>query len=218
MDLDAYHTVSGDACGEVEDRKSRFIGYVFPVSDAQTAMERIQAIKTKHWDARHWVYAFRLREGNLCRYSDDGEPAGSAGPPVREVLAGMGLLDCGLVVVRYFGGTLLGVGGLVRAYTAAAHAALHNAQIVTMRHGLCYELTCGYAAYAQVQYCIVRHGGVIGRTEYGEAIRVFFCLPAKCREAFEQAAAATIGGGETYRVTGERFFSSALANDGQGEK
>ena len=119
-----YRTIRAAASAEFVEKRSRFIGYISPVTTQQDAIAFIDSIKSKHWDATHNVPAYIIRDGNICRFSDDGEPQGTAGMPILEVLRHENLTDCVCVVTRYFGGILLGAGGLCRAYTKAAKDAL----------------------------------------------------------------------------------------------
>lgn len=126
-----YTTIHHYASFEYEDRKSVFIGEAMPVSTEEDALIFIESIKKKYPDARHHVYAYVLRDNSIMRFSDDGEPQGTAGMPVLDIIRKNGLTDTAIVVTRYFGGTLLGTGGLVRAYTASALGAVENAEIIT---------------------------------------------------------------------------------------
>ena len=119
-----YRTIRAAASAEFVEKRSRFIGYISPVTTQEDAAAFIDSIRSKHWDATHNVPAYIIREGNICRFSDDGEPQGTAGMPALNVLQKEGLTDCVLVVTRYFGGILLGGGGLVRAYSHAAKIAV----------------------------------------------------------------------------------------------
>ena len=124
-----YKTVEFESKDEFIEKKSRFIGYVKPVKTQEEATEFINAIKSKHWDATHNVSAYVLRDNNIQRSSDDGEPSGTAGVPTLDVLLKEGIVDTCVVVTRYFGGTLLGAGGLIRAYSHASKIAVdagHN--------------------------------------------------------------------------------------------
>ncbi len=129
--MDGYITVKHEATAEYEDRKSLFLGFAAPVSSEGEALSFIESIKRKYPDANHHVYAYVCRENSIMRFSDDREPQGTAGMPVLDVIRKRAVTNVAIVVVRYFGGTLLGTGGLVRAYTAAAQGALINAEIVT---------------------------------------------------------------------------------------
>ena len=123
-----YKTVKKGAYDEFVEKKSRFIGYVKPVTTEDEAIEFVNAVRKKHSDATHNCYAYIVRENNIMRYSDDGEPAGTAGMPILDVLRKEDLTDVCVVVTRYFGGTLLGTGGLVRAYTKGAQVGLDAAE------------------------------------------------------------------------------------------
>ena len=127
-----YKTVEFEGCDEFIEKKSRFIGYVKPVKTVEEATEFIAKIKSKHWDATHNVSAYVLRENNIQRSSDDGEPSGTAGVPVLDVLLKENLVDVCVVVTRYFGGTLLGAGGLIRAYSHGSKIAVESGNIITM--------------------------------------------------------------------------------------
>ena len=106
--MDEYKTLREAAQDEFTEKRSRFIGYARPVTSEKDALDFIAGIKSRHWDAKHNVYAYCLREGNVCRYSDDGEPSGTAGMPVLSVIQKSGLTDCAVVVTRYFGGIQAG--------------------------------------------------------------------------------------------------------------
>ena len=115
--MSEYLTLKQEASDEFYEKRSRFIGYAKPVTTLEQATEFINTIRQKHWDATHNVYAYVLRDGQQRRYSDDGEPSGTAGVPVLDVLLKGNITDCCVVATRYFGGVLLGAGGLVRAYS-----------------------------------------------------------------------------------------------------
>ena len=129
--MESYVTILNHGVYEYEDRKSVFIGEAFPVSSEVEALECIESVKKRYPDARHHVYAYILRENSIMRFTDDREPQGTAGMPVLDVIRKNGCTDIVVVVTRYFGGTLLGTGGLVKAYTSAAVGALDNAKIIT---------------------------------------------------------------------------------------
>ena len=126
--LKPYQTIQKAGESEIVINKSRFLGYCIPVSSEEEAQEALAQIRKKHYDARHCCYAFRLHEGGIVRSSDDGEPSGTAGAPILGVLLGAGVENVLCAVVRYFGGVLLGTGGLVRAYGKAAGEALAEAE------------------------------------------------------------------------------------------
>ena len=144
---------------EIIEKKSRFIAQVFPVQTEQEAMQIIEQTKKKYWDARHNCYAFILGEhGEVSRCTDDGEPSGTAGRPILEVLHGAGVHDILVIVTRYFGGTLLGTGGLVRAYSQAAQAGLAASTIIDKLMGYRLEIRTDYNGIGKLQYIFGQMG------------------------------------------------------------
>lgn len=149
-----YKTVYEPAKNSFVEKKSEFIGHIAPVKTSEQAVEFINLIKAQHRKARHNVYAYILRDGNISRYSDDGEPQGTGGVPVLDVLQKEGLTNVCVVVTRYFGGILLGGGGLVRAYSHGCKLAVDAAKIMIMRE--CSEITvrCDYSFYGKLSYVV----------------------------------------------------------------
>lgn len=145
--MNGYKTVTEQYSAELEVKKSRFLANVYPCSSEIAASEILASTRKKYWDARHNVYAFFLHKNKICRFSDDGEPHSTAGLPVMEVIKGFELEDVMVVVTRYFGGVLLGTGGLVRAYSESAKIALGKAQIKRMRPAFIISLKCDYPDY-----------------------------------------------------------------------
>ena len=180
-----YRTVGMESSDEFIERKSRFIGYVKPVTTQDEAIAFINEIKTKHWDATHNVYAYVLREGQVRRYSDDGEPQGTAGIPVLDVLLKENVTDCVVVATRYFGGTLLGAGGLVRAYSHTAKIALDAGGIIMMKLCKMLQCTCDYNFYGRLNSLVPEMGGVIGDTDFAENVTVTFDMPVDAVAQFE---------------------------------
>lgn len=153
--MEPYKILYQGGQGEIVEKKSRFIASVSPAGSEQEAAAFIESIRKKHYDARHNCPAFVIgRNRELSRCSDDGEPGGTAGKPILEVINGMGLTDTVVVVTRYFGGILLGTGGLVRAYTEAAKAGLANAGIATMRYGSLLNISADYTDLGRIQYLL----------------------------------------------------------------
>ena len=146
-----YFTVAGEGIGTLTEKKSRFIATVCPVTSSEQAMQEIEKLRSKYWDARHNVYAYTLLEGQIKRYSDDGEPSGTAGIPILNVLEKMELQNVLIVVTRYFGGILLGTGGLIRAYGQAAKNGIENAGIV--QRCLCniIAVSCSYTQLGKIE-------------------------------------------------------------------
>ncbi len=200
-----YRTVSEYGVDEFTEKRSRFIGYCKPVKTQEEADEFIAQLRSKHWDARHNVYAYVLSENNIMRCSDDGEPQGTAGVPVLEAIRKSGIVDAVVVVTRYFGGVLLGTGGLVRAYSHAASIALAAAKPVLMRLCTVCTVTCSYGRYGKVSALVPACGGEIDDTAFDADAHVTFHIASdKLGELEKQLADATCGevaaekGGERY--------------------
>ena len=201
-----YKTVEQEAKDEFTEHRSRFIGYVKPVTDEEQALSFINEKRQKHWDATHNVYAYVLRNGSIQRYSDDGEPHGTAGVPVLDVILKSGVTDVVVVVTRYFGGILLGAGGLVRAYTKGARIALAAGNVITMELCRSAMLRCDYGRYGKITGLILQNGGVIDRTDFTDCVEIEFHINETGLNAFcKQLADATCGSVET-EITGEAFF------------
>ena len=202
-----YKTVRREANDEFVEKRSRFIGYVKPVSTEEEATAFIGQIRSRHWDARHNVYAYSLREGNIKRYSDDGEPSGTAGMPVLDVMVKNGIVDVCVVVTRYFGGVLLGTGGLVRAYSQGCKLALDAGEIILMQSCLMCTTRCNYNQYGKVSSLIAETGGTVDDTVFESDVRFSFHIrPDLLAQLNKRLADATAGevradaDGETYFV------------------
>ena len=205
--MSEYKTVTMDTSDEFVEKRSRFIGYIRPVKTEEEAIAFINQIKSKHWDATHNVYAYCLREGQVKRYSDDGEPQGTAGIPTLDVLLKSEVTDVVVVTTRYFGGILLGGGGLVRAYSHAASLALAKAQVITMRECKLAELTCDYNQYGRVSALIPEHEGIIDDTTFTDFVQLRFHMAEPNLSAFEKQLADATCGEVTVSYTGEKFFA-----------
>ena len=177
--MNDYKTIECEACDAFIVKKSRFIGYSKPVQTADEAIEFINKIKAKHWDATHNVYAYCLRDGQIRRYSDDGEPQGTAGIPVLDVLLKEGLTDVVVVATRYFGGIMLGAGGLVRAYSHTAKIAVEAGGIITMSLCKLAFVTCDYNYYGRLIPLICSMGGVVEDTDFADNVTVKFKIPSE---------------------------------------
>ena len=201
-----YRTIRAAASAEFVEKRSQFIGYISPVTTQQDAIAFIDSIKSKHWDATHNVPAYIIRNGNICRFSDDGEPQGTAGMPVLDVLRKSGVTDVVTVATRYFGGILLGGGGLVRAYSHTASIALQAAQIITMRECLLLSLTCDYGRYGRVASLVPECGGVTDDTVFEEKVTVKFHLAPELLGAFRKKLADATNGQVDVTEDGKKFF------------
>lgn len=203
--MDEYKTILGEGIDEFTEKRSRFIGHMLPVTSEQQALDFISGVKSKYWDAKHNVYAYILRENNICRFSDDGEPKGTAGVPVLEVLQKSGVTDCAVVVTRYFGGILLGAGGLVRAYSHGAKIALDAAGIAVMRRCLICKFSCDYSNYGRAETLLSAENCQVRDTEFGADVTVTFMLPEKQVADFEGKLTETFFGRVVLKKVGEEF-------------
>lgn len=166
-----YKTVKDIGKAEIVEKRSRFIASVRPVSSEDEALEYLCTLRQKYWDARHNVYAYIIRDNNIMRYSDDGEPSGTAGVPVLEILKKENLTDVIVVVTRYFGGILLGTGGLVHAYSKAAKEGVNAAGIQKMMLCRKFVLRCDYNMLGKLQYEISEFDNAFcGESVYGEDV------------------------------------------------
>ena len=173
---ESYLTVSNTACDEIVIQKSRFIGYAAPCNTEEEAQQFVQKIREKHRDARHHCYAYVIGlNSGIMRYSDDGEPGGTAGMPIMDVLKNEGIVNCCTVVFRYFGGILLGTGGLVRAYTQGCKIALQAANIVQMELSVLQRCRVSYAAWNQIQYSLQKLPVQLNSVDYSDMIEFQLC-------------------------------------------
>lgn len=174
--MQEYKTVEKEASDFFIEKKSKFIGYAKPVKTQEDALEFISKIKSKHWDATHNVYAYVLRENNIQRYSDDGEPSGTAGVPVLDVMLKESLVDVCVVATRYFGGTLLGAGGLVRSYSHTSKIALEAAGIITMAQCSVMSAEVDYSFYDRLNILLSDFSAVILNTSFSDKVCVEFSV------------------------------------------
>ena len=177
--MDIYKTIQKEAFGEFVERHSRFISYAKPVETEDDAISFINKIKTKHWDAKHNVYAYSLLKGSIMRYSDDGEPHGTAGVPVLDILKKNEVTNIVIVVTRYFGGILLGTGGLVRAYSSAAKLALDSAVVINMVSCFRAQLFCDYSLYGKISSILAELGAKIEESEFLDNVKIIFYIEKK---------------------------------------
>ena len=183
--MDEYKTIAKRACDEFTIKRSRFIGHICPVETQEQAVDFINEIKSKYWDATHNVYAYVLREGQSSRYSDDGEPQGTAGMPMLNVLIKEGLTDCAVVVTRYFGGIMLGAGGLVRAYSQGSKAAVDAGGIITMAKCSILTVDCDYNFYGRLSSLIPEYNGTVLDTAFADGVTVKLRIPGSQRGQFD---------------------------------
>ena len=184
--MNDYLTLARRSAEEYIVNRSRFIGYAAPVTTAEEAVDFVNEIRARHRDATHNVYAYAVRSPEYSRYSDDGEPQGTAGMPVLDVIRKNGLTDCCVVVTRYFGGVLLGAGGLVRAYSHSASLAVQAAEIVKMSLCAVLRVSCDYGFYGRLSSLVPESGGTVEDTDFGAAVTMTFRLPAEKEESFRR--------------------------------
>ena len=202
MTTDSYLAPKGSGEAVVVEKRSRFVGAVRPVSREQDARAFLDETRVTHRDAAHHVFAYVLREQGQTRFSDDGEPQGTGGLPVLEVLRREGIVDVCCVVTRYFGGVLLGAPGLVRAYARTANAAVRSAGVAVMRPWIRVSLTCPYPLWRQIRQEITAANGKEEETDYAADVTCCLSLPEGavagfCRRVTElsSGAVAPLAGG-----------------------
>ena len=181
--MDEYLVPTAFGEDEFYEKKSHFIGRAWPVETEEEALEKIQAMKKQHYDATHNCWAYIIRDGAV-RFSDDGEPGGTAGMPMLQVLQREGLYNIVCVVTRYFGGILLGAGGRVRAYTKGAKIAVDAAGKSMKRVWTVVYLPCPYTFYERVKLLIAEFGGIIRETEFGAEVELELLFPEANTEPF----------------------------------
>ena len=184
--MEQYLIPAKEGASEYIEKKSRFLGLIVPVTTEAEARAQLDAVKKREYDARHNCWAYILHSGQK-RYSDDGEPQGTAGQPILNVLEREGVQDVLCVVTRYFGGILLGAGGLCRAYTKAAKDALGDAGISELRPWSVLRLDCPYALFERVKLELEKRGGAVISSEYGAQIALTAALPEPGEAVFAKA-------------------------------
>ncbi len=205
--LEPYKIIEYGGMGEIEEKKSRFIAHVAPAHTDEEALSFIESKKKEYWDARHNCYAYIVGgQEQVMRFSDDGEPSGTAGKPILEVLTGSGLRDVVVVVTRYFGGTLLGTGGLVRAYTQAAQAGLAASGIGIMLYGYKITVVTDYNGIGKIQYLLGKRGIAIEEPAYGEQVTIQMHLPCGEKEAVVSEITEATAGKAGIEVSEPLYF------------
>jgi len=175
--LPEYKTILNFATAEFEEKKSKFIASVKPVSNEGDAIEFISSLKTKYWNATHNVYAYSIHNDTLIqRCSDDGEPSGTAGMPTLEVIKRMGMQDAVVVITRYFGGTLLGASGLIRAYSRSASLGLEAAEAVTRKLCINVNVVVEYTLFGRLQNMLMTNNNIIKDIKYGQDVELLVLI------------------------------------------
>lgn len=200
-----YKTVEFESSDEFIEKKSRFIGYVKPVKTQEEATSFINSIKSKHWDATHNVSAYVLRENNIQRSSDDGEPSGTAGVPVLDVLLKEKLVDVCVVVTRYFGGTLLGAGGLIRAYSHGSKIAVESGNIITMAPCRIMSVSVDYSFYDRLTILLNDIGANIEKSDFSDIVTIEFSLKAELVDNLSAKLTEQSNGKYLLKELGEKF-------------
>lgn len=177
--MDSYLVPFGQGEAELVEKRSRFIGHVWRVESEEEARARIEETRKRHYDARHNCWCYVIREGNVLRYGDDGEPQGTAGQPMLNVFLREGVANVCCVVTRYFGGILLGAGGLTRAYGGTAKLALDQAGVCRMRLWATLAVPCAYSLYERMRLLVEQSGGVIADADFGADVLLTVTLPAE---------------------------------------
>lgn len=202
-----YKIIEYGGSAEIEEKKSRFIAHVAAVNTEEEALAFIEGKKKQYWDARHNCYAYILGEqAQTMRFSDDGEPSGTAGRPILEVLAGSGIRNLVVVVTRYFGGTLLGTGGLVRAYTKATQAGLDASDVRIMCCGYGMTIVTDYNGIGKVQYLLGSRGIPTGEADYGEQVTVRVDIPYEEKDAVINEITEATAGKAKIEISEPKYF------------
>ncbi len=195
-----------DSESEFVEKRSRFISHLWRVESEAEARARVEEMKKKYYDARHNCWCYLLKEGNVVRYSDDGEPQGTAGQPMLNVFQREAVVYVCCVVTRYFGGVLLGAGGLTRAYTRGAKAALDAAGIARMSLWTLWDVPCTYPLFERVKLEIFACGGVVRDVAYGADITLRAAFPAGAAQSFAGKLTELSAGGLDMTAAGEEFL------------
>ena len=182
--------VHKDGSAQITEKKSRFIGDVYNIENEEDALYYINETKKKYWDARHHCYAYIIGNNNeIKRFSDDGEPSGTAGKPILDVLDKSGIANCLIIVTRYFGGTLLGTGGLIRAYSEAAKSGIEASGIMEVKKGIQAQIDADYNSFGKIQYMCMERNIIITDTEYGENVHINMIIEESEYAHFQKAVA-----------------------------
>ncbi len=204
----SYKAVYEGGVGEIVEKKSRFIATVQPVDCEEEAAAFIGAMKKKYWDASHNCSVFTIgRNHELTRCSDDGEPSGTAGRPMLDVLLREDIHNAAVVVTRYFGGTLLGTGGLVRAYQKSVQEGLAAAQVIEKQPGRMLEINADYNSIGRIQYLLAQRQITVTDSEYTDRVVLRAMVPAAQKEALEKEITEGTSGNAGMTWSGEAEFA-----------
>ncbi|MCR5306969.1 MAG: YigZ family protein [Oscillospiraceae bacterium] len=200
-----FTTAAAPVEASYTEKRSEFIAQLFPVSEPEECLRLIDSIKARHHKARHNVWAYRLRSGDVSRYSDDGEPQGTGGIPVLSVLQKAGLTDVCVVVTRYFGGVLLGASGLTRAYSEAAARAVQTAEKLHYCEAYRVRLSAEYGMYGKVSYLLPEYGVIDAGSDFGEQVSLLFDIRTDRFSALSARLTELFGGDPGLEVLETHF-------------
>ena len=200
-----YTTVKSESHVEFEEKRSLFIGHALHVSSEEEAAEFVKKMKKQYSDATHNVWAYHLKGGIVARYSDDGEPQGTAGKPILDMLKKSGVDDVCVVVTRYFGGTLLGTGGLVHAYSQGAKMAVEAAGVARFENYVVLNVSCSYSDYQRIGLELERCDAIIDSTDYSDNVAVTFAVKEQFAEEISRKISEISAGKSIATKLGERF-------------
>lgn len=203
--MESYLVPSGYGEAEFIEKRSRFIGQLWRVETEEEARARIEEVRKRYHDARHHCFCYVLREGSVLRYGDDGEPQGTAGQPMLNVFLKEEVANVVCVVTRYFGGILLGAGGLTRAYGGTAKLTLDAAGISRMRLWAVLAVPCPYPLYERMRLLVEKSGGSVENADFGTDVLLTVLLPAEDVEAFQEKVTELSAGTVEVLVEEERF-------------
>lgn len=207
--MNEYYIPAGAGEAEFTEKRSSFLGHVRMVETEEEAKEFIAQMKKKYYDARHNCWCYVIRNG-AERYGDDGEPQGTAGIPMLEVLHRRNITNCVCVVTRYFGGVLLGAGGLLRAYTKSASDALDAAGTAVVRQWACMDVPCSYSGAERLKLEIQSLGGIVADMEYSSSVTIKALVPSEDEESFCARIFDISGGSIKPEKTGDEYRAVKL--------
>lgn len=203
--MEKYKSIEEETVAQFIEKRSKFICYACPINGEREANEYVKKISSRHWDAKHNVYAYRVREPQIDRYSDDGEPQGTGGIPILNVLRGENLEDVVVVVTRYFGGILLGTGGLVRAYTHGAKIAIENSNVILMRKSKKIRIKVDYQNYGKVENTLNKNGVQIQNIVFLEDVSIIFIAEDEKIESIEKILRKIVSGKIFLEILEEKY-------------
>lgn len=202
-----YKTVHDTVDAEITEKKSRFIGTIYSIHNEEEANKILGQIRKKNWDATHNCYAYVLGYNNeIQRYNDDGEPGGTAGMPILEVIRGSEIRNILIVVTRYFGGTLLGTGGLVRAYTDASKAVIEAAKVIEYTWSSIYSVTTDYSSAGKLQYIFSEENVTIMDTKYAENVTMMVAIEKTAEDLIKKKIIDSTNANVTLEFIEEKFL------------